>query len=519
MINLDNGRLAIKKRILAFRRWTVGAMAARQRITPRAKLIIALSIFLLAFAVRSLHAVDLAPQMYTSEQPFNGLTENYDLRAVSITNGEGLLGPYNIDPSDTRWLGQAPGYSIFLSAVYSTLGRNFFTAQLVHNILNSFSAVLIFLIAGSLISWRVGGLSGILAALSHHLAHISNFILPDALCALPILAAIYLLVASRRARHTYLLYAAAGAMIGLASWLRAQAMLMGLFFAAMIFIISARRLSVLKRGLVMAMISLAAIAPITIRNYAVYGEFLPIQIGTGLNLCEGIADASGDRFGAVKTDMEVARQEADFYNDPRYAQSWTAPDGIKRDRDRTRRSLEIIFSHPLWYAGVMLDRCGEMLKYSAHAPLVYRIEEAKAAQRVLPVKRNWRSISSDESALAVGRSIFWLRPVVRAMQRITKETMTPFIIIGAVILFIVSLRRALFISIVPLYYFLFQSAMHTEFRYTLPMQYFVFVFAAVLWVLIGAGISRGIKRAFNSPSLAETPQAQSAAEASRITHY
>jgi hypothetical protein len=53
----------------------------------------------------------------------------------------------------------------------------------------------------------------------------------------------------------------------------------------------------------------------------------------------------------------------------------------------------------------------------------------------------------------------------------------------------------LFISIVPLYYFLFQSAMHTEFRYTLPMQYFLFVFAAVAWVIIGVGIARGISRA------------------------
>jgi len=113
------------------------------------------------------------------------------------------LGPYSIDPSDTQWVTQAPGYSIFLSGVYSIFGRNFFRAQLVQNALNSFSTVLIFLIAGSLISWRVGVASGVLAALSHHLAHISNFILPDAMHALPVLGAIYLLIIARRVRHSY----------------------------------------------------------------------------------------------------------------------------------------------------------------------------------------------------------------------------------------------------------------------------------------------------------------------------
>jgi hypothetical protein len=489
-----DGRLAVRR----FRRWLTGALATRQPASARTKLIFGAAIFLLAFAVRSLHAFDLAPVMYTSEQPFNGLTESYDLRAVSILRGEGLLGPYDIDPSDTRWLTQAPGYSIFLSPVYQTLGRNFFKAQFVQNVVNSFSPVLILLIAGSLISWRVGVVSGVLAALSHHLAHISNFILPDAMHALPVLGTIYLLLIARRSRYSYWLYAGAGLMIGIATWLRAQTMLLGLFLLVVLTLTSTRRWPVLKRAVLMATVSILAILPITIRNYVVYGAFIPVQVGTGLNLWEGLADASGDRFGAVSPvgkDTEVAEQEAELYNDPRYAGSWTTPDGIMRDRDRTKRSLDVILHHPIWYAGVMLGRCGEMLKYSAHAPLVLTMSQSKSQQRSLPIKRGWNEITSeDDSSLAVGRSMFWLRPVIRGLQRITKETMLVFIILGAMILFAASWRRALFISVVPLYYFLFQSAMHTEFRYTLPMQYFVFVFAAIVWVILGGIVLNGISR-------------------------
>ena len=482
-----------------FRRWLSQALATRQPASPRTKLFLALSIFLLAFAVRSLHAVDLASVMYTSEQPFNGLVESYDLRAVSILRGEGLLGPYNIDPSDTRWLTQAPGYAIFLSPIYRMLGRNFFKAQLVQNALNSFCPALIFLIAGSLISWRVGVVSGLLAALSHHLAHISNFILPDAMHALPVLGATYLLLIARRSRHLYWLYALAGLLIGLATWLRAQTMLLGLFLLVILALTSVRRRWLaLKRAALIATVSILAIAPITIRNFVVYGAFVPVQVGTGLNLWEGIADASGDRFGAVSKDTEVADQEAQLYSDPRYAGSWTTPDGIKRDHDRTTRSIGVIIHHPIWYSGVMIGRCAEMLKCSAHAPLVLTNSQSTSRLRTLPVKRGWSEIASeDDSSLAAGRSIFWLRPVVRGLQRITKETMIVFIILGAMILFAASWRRALFVSIVPLYYFLFQSAMHTEFRYTLPMQYFVFVFAAIVWVMLGGLVLNGVRRIMN----------------------
>jgi len=492
--------VSLKWRLAArrLRRWLIDALATQQPAPARTKLIFAALIFLLAFSVRSLHAVDLAPVMYTSEQPFNGLVESYDLRAASILRGEGLLGPYNLDPSDTRWLTQAPGYSVFLSAVYRTLGRDFFEAQLVQNALNSFAPVLILLIAGSLISWRVGVASGMLAALSHHLAHISNFILPYAMHALPVLGAIYLLLIARRSGHSYWLYATAGLLIGVATWLRAQTMLLGLFALLILTLIGTRRWPVLKRAALMAAVSVLAILPITIRNYVVYGAFIPVQVGTGLNLWEGIADFSGDRFGAVSKDTEVADQEAELYNDQRYAGSWTTPDGITRDRDRTRRSLDVILHHPIWYSGVMLERCGEMLKYSAHAPLVVTIAQSGSQQRTLPIKRGWNEIASEgSSTLSVGRSIFWLRPLIRGLQRITKETMLLFIVLGAAILFAASWRRAAFLSIVPLYYFVFQSAMHTEFRYTLPMQYFVFVFAATVWVLVGATASKGIKRIIN----------------------
>lgn len=463
-------------------------LATQATLSRRARLIIALLIFLTGFAVRSLQAVDLAPVMYTTNQPFNGLVTTYDLRAVSILAGDGLLGPYDVQPSETKWLSEAPGYGIYLSAIYRITGRDFFKVQVVQNLLNSLSPVLLFLIAGRLLSWRVGIVAGFIAALSHHLSHFSNFILPDSLCVLPLLAAFYVLLLARQSRHAYWLYALAGVLCGIAAWLRPQPMLLGPFLAVMLTIIRKPRRLMLQRAAVTAGVALLIIAPITIRNYLVYKAFVPISIGTGLNLWEGIGEASGDRFGAVAKDGEVAEQEARLYNEPRYGGVWSTPDGISRDHDRVSKSLVIIRQHPIWYTGVVLGRMKEMFHYAANAPLVFRMGQTGAARDETLIRREWQDVTINESGLAIGKRLFWLRPVARAFQRIVKETILPMIFLGVIGFFILSWRRALFIAIVPLYYLIFQSMLHTEFRYTLPMQHFLFVFAAVAWVAIGSGL-------------------------------
>jgi len=67
-------------------------------------------------------------------------------------------------------------------------------------------------------------------------------------------------------------------------------------------------------------------------------------------------------------------------------------------------------------------------------------------------------------------------------------------------------RRTLLLMAVPIYYLLVQSTMHLEFRYTLPMHYFLFVLAATVWVLIGTALWRGLRAmARQLPRLSRPP--------------
>ena len=480
------------------RRRLAQTLATNERLSSRKVLGYSLAIFLVSFTVKSLHAVDMAPVMYTIDHPFGGLTDQYDARARLILQGKGILGPYDVDPRQTVWISQAPGYSVYLSVIYALVGSNFFTVQLVQNLLNSVTPILLFLIVGMLLSWRVGIVAGFLTGLSHHLSHISNYILPDSVSALPILLAFLILAVIRQYPHhlrggyLYAGYLLAGLLLGCAAWLRSQTMLLGLFLAAVFLVILARRFAPRGALATLALVSLLMLVPITIKNYVVYKEFIPVNIGAGIVLWEGIADASGSRFGAVATDDEVAKQDAELYGNPAYAASWSTPDGIERDRNRVDRSLKVIKEHPLWYAGVMAKRALGMLKYSADAPLVYR------ARRTVSVDSDGTTGPDNSIArgvgIAAGERLAFLRPIVRLLQRLSKEAMQVFILIGGVSLGLMSRRRLAYFLALPIYYFFFQSLFHTEFRYTLPMQYFVFALAAITWTLLVSGFLNILRR-------------------------
>ena len=230
-----------------------------------------------------------------------GMAGEYLGEAYSVAAGHGILVPDDHYPQDTSLLAHAPGYGIFLAAIYSLFGGSYFTVQLVQNLINSISPVLLFLIAGHLITWKVGFIAGLLAAVSHHFGYYSNWVLPDSVCALPILAAVYLIVRNKRARPPVALYIAAGLLVGLSIWLRPNALLMGPFFAVFLWLNSVHRAHLIRRTWIIAVVSLIVIAPVTIRNYLIYGKFVPISANAGQLLWLGIGEAGGERLEDIQT--------------------------------------------------------------------------------------------------------------------------------------------------------------------------------------------------------------------------
>ena len=413
--------------------------------------------------MRALYARDLAGLLHTPAQPMLRMTHRYDELAQRVVRGEGLLRPrLPHDPADTSLLSRPPGYPLFLSLVYHACGRDFFAVQFWQDLFDATTPVLVFLLAGALVAWRVALLAGLLAAIWHSLAFDSNLVLPDAPSVVPLLLGLWLLARDRR-RPGFGKGAAAGACFGLAAWLRPNAVILAPSLAVALLLVAPRRRAwPAAAGLLAG--AAALVAPITLRNYVVYHRFVPLSTNLGIVMWRGIAEAGGERFGARATESEVAQQEAAEYADPRYALWWASPDGIDRDRARVRKSLAVIRAHPAWFARSVAARAAALLDFAG--PTAPLLAEAAAAP------------SRGTGWLAPGAGFEWARRPLRAAQWLARAALLPLFLLGLALLGALGWRRAL-LPAAALFSFLgFQSLMHLEERMALPLEAIAIVFGA-----------------------------------------
>ena len=470
------------------------------------------SVFLLALGVRSLYAVDLAPALESQEQPGSRMMQRYDEGAAAILRGDGLLFVSGVDPADTGLLSRPPGYSILLAAIYRLVGRGLFAAQLVQNALNALVPVLVFLLADTLLGRRPAIGSGLLAALLPHLAYYSALLTPDVVCAVPVLLALVLLVpVAVGGRVSVGRALGAGAALGLAVWLRPNLLLLGPTVAAAMATLARPRARRWGMAAAVAVGAVLAIASITVRNLVLYRAFVPVSINLGVVLWEGIGEASGNAWGTRTDDIEVAAQEAEMYGDPRYGEWWASPDGIRRDRDRVRRSLAVIAQHPAWFAGAALRRAARMMDYAgADVPPVaapgavphevletlHEPGQGRSATHLwgADLLARLRPRITSRDAVRIGRVLGVWRPVLRPLQMGLAAVTLPLVLVGLAALLLAAPRRALFTLVVPLYQVAFQSIVHFEPRYVLPMHACLLVLVGVALALIGGWIAESAGR-------------------------
>ncbi|MDT7689153.1 MAG: hypothetical protein QOE46_1912 [Acidobacteriota bacterium] len=425
------------------------AKDARRRRRRRA---VAFSlVFVAALGVRLLCWNDVR---FEARKVQSAVTLNYESQARLIReNGAASLFDPASTTNDPDLLGHPPGYPLVLALVHGVFGESDAATQIFQAVCDSVAAALVFLIAAELLPFGVGLIAGVLAAFAPQLCWNSLMLLPDTLAVLPVLLTVYLLLRARAGR-AILKTLAAGALVGLSCWLRANALLLAPFLVLLVPSLFARGKRV-RPALALVGGALLMVAPMTVRNAVVFGHFIPVSLGAGQTLVEGIGDYdTARRFGLPSTDMELMRLEADEKNRPDYASTLFGADAVARDRERTRRALAVVGAHPFWFAGVMLRRAASMLRLE-RTPLV----------STAPVSEGWTRAP---------------RLIVRAAQKLFMTALfLPLYLAGLVLLLHARRWRALAALVaVPIYYLCVQSALHTEYRYVLAVHYFLFVFAA-----------------------------------------
>lgn len=424
----------------------------------------------LAFAVRALTANFLRAHLDDPGWFPSGIYAQFDRQAQNWLDGRAPMFLIQ-DPSRTDAAIYPPGYPLWLAFVYKLSGsRSPAAVQNVQWVLDALSVLLIVGVGVTAFNWRVGLWAGGIAALWPLLASYGALPLADSPTSWIILGATWMFVLAAK-RKSFAWALGAGAMIGLSCWFRANAMLLGFVWALAIlwFVRTSRRQRLLLSGAI-ALASVLLIAPIMVRNAITFHAFVPAGLGAGTNLLEGMGETArgNQEFGLPGSDRELLEQERTAANVPPEAEfELYYPDGIQRDRARTRRALQIIKHNPFWYAGTVARRMAAVLKYAGEPSGIYGSAGINVTSRkCLPPQSQGGVIAFFVNALGM-------------LQSVLRYLLLPLIIIGIFFALREDWRISGLMLAVVFYYLVIGSLIHTHIRYGLPMQALLTVFAGI----------------------------------------
>ena len=218
-----------------------------------------------------------------------------------------------------------PMYPYFLAGLYGAFGRHVAAVQWTQYVLGALSCVLLALLGGWLLGPWAGRVAGLLGALYAPLVFFESQLLTPAVSVFLNTAALLLVVRVWDRRGPGWLVAA-GALLGVSAGVRADVILP----AALVVLYLAlqdRGISRLRRAVKVACVvagGAAMILPVTLRNYRLTGQFIPISSNAGINLYVG--NVAGDGTTAVPVGLRwerlVSRVPQETLERPADASRW-----------------------------------------------------------------------------------------------------------------------------------------------------------------------------------------------------
>ncbi len=302
-------------------------------------------IFVLAFLVRFVYLIQiksslpffLAPQM---DELF------HDTWAQQVASGE--------------WIGgepffRAPLYVYLLGLTYKIFGHDLYLPRLLQIVLGSSSCVLTFLIAKKLFNRTVGILSGVIASFYAMLIFYDGQLLITSLVVFLDLVLVGLLILTAE-RPRVLNWFFCGLVLGLSAIARPNLLVFVPFILIWMFFRFKNKLrikTILARWIILCFAVMLVILPVTLRNYIVSKDFVPIAWQGGYNFYLG---NNPDASGWSATAPEIDETWWGGYKDA----IWLAEEETGRKLKPSqisdfwfKKGFDFIFSHPLSWLKLM----------------------------------------------------------------------------------------------------------------------------------------------------------------------
>ncbi len=436
----------------------------------RKRLLVLFAVLAIATSVRVLTLEFMRAHLNDPGWFQTGSYAKFDRQARDILDGRQRLFWIG-DPSRTDLAQYPPAFPAWVAIIYRLTGeRSAYAVQSVQWFADLIlSLLLITGIAVTAFGWRAGIATSFLVGLSPLLALYAAYPSADVPTAWCVLGGNWLLLLAAK-RNNLWFALGAGLLLGLACWLRVNPLYLciGWAIALFLFVRAAwRRRSRMSAAVLLG--TAIVVAPIAVRNYLTFPDFTPTGGTIGVNLWEGLGETElGRNNGFVFGDDKMVELErvkmglpADFPIDAQW------PDGIRRDRERARESIAFIRQHPIWYAGVMLQRMWGMLKVAGD-PVPYSGTSGinVTSNKCLPPK--WQG-----GVIALGVNLLGM------IQSVTRYLFLPLAAFGIYIAARRDPMTTCILSVTILYYLVPGTAGHTEIRYVLPMHALLIVFAGV----------------------------------------
>ena len=255
-----------------------------------------------------------------------------------------------------NWLGrgqgpfwQPPLYPYFLGVIKLAFPESFYYAsRLAQTLIGSLTCMLLYLVGRRLFGPSVGFIGGLIAAVYGPLIYFDARLLPAGLATFFTLVSLLLLMRAVE-RPTRPIFMAAGFALGLASL--TAAILASLIPGVAVWLFYWLRKKAALAVVAFLLGAVLAIAPVTLRNYTIGGDFVPISYNGGVNFYIG-NNANSERTLALRPGWEWEELVA-----------LPLREGITRPSAKSlffyRQALEYIRDAPFDYMGLLAAKIAQ----------------------------------------------------------------------------------------------------------------------------------------------------------------
>lgn len=240
----------------------------------------------------------------------------YDQTAVNIIEGHGFRFNRSAPIAEDEIITfQGPLYQYFLAGVYLIFGHNYEAVWLIQALLRAFTALFLYLIAVKIFNeagMRVGWITAAVFGLHPDLIEIGAMLMTETFFIFLSVLAVYMFAILYK-NPSYLNSLFLGLSFGLAVLGRSS---LGIFLLPFGFYFISRK-EYAKFVLFLAMLVLI-MTPWTIRNYRVYGNFIPTMANFGYNFWVGNHEG-GDGEGGNTPELAAAQKKYGYIGANYYA--------------------------------------------------------------------------------------------------------------------------------------------------------------------------------------------------------